>query len=267
MGRMDSTDDRLRPQMFEDGNRVKFVKAVDQDGRDWWVKRFYEPLELTPEGMGDLITKSAGGDKLIKYEFIDGIGETFRLKVEGGQSGDGEMWFVERTFELQGNFFNADEMFISEKIRGQGIGRKLMGDLIDASRYLKVDRIKMHAQDIGRYAWLKLGFRPDAGSWRDIRKDLISAVFYFEDVIGKENALKIMNVISKGRPETANIIASLSNPVPSRVLRDEFMQPLLVPLGKALFLEWSGDWIGEFVLSDPEANRIANDYLKGDNGG
>ena len=250
MGRMDSTDDRLRSQMFEDGNRVRFERPVDPDGRDWWIRRFYEPLELTPEGMGDLITKSASGDKLIKYEFIDGIGQAFRLKVEGGSSGVGEMWFVERTFELQGNFFNADEMFVSKKVWGQGIGRRLMGD-----------------QDIGRYAWLKLGFRPDAGSWRDMQKDLISAVLNFEDNIGKESAFEIMNVISKGRPETANIIASLPNLVPSRFLRDDFMKPILISLGKSLILEWTRDWSGEFVLADPEMNRIANDYLKGDDGG
>jgi len=117
MGGTESTKDHSRARMFEDGNRIKFARPVDQSARAWWVERFYDPFVLTPENIGDLITKSAAGDKNIFYEFIDGVGQTFRLRVEGALSGPGEVWFVERTFELRGNLFNADEMFVAETIR------------------------------------------------------------------------------------------------------------------------------------------------------
>jgi GNAT superfamily N-acetyltransferase len=263
MPKMDSTDERLQPRMFDEGNRIRFIRPVDEKGRDWWIERFYDPFDLTPEGMGDALTKSAVGDKLIKYEFIDGVGQTFRLRVEGSLSGQGEAWFVERTFELSGNFFNADEMFVTENSRGSGTGRRLMGDLIDVSRQLHVDRIKIQTQNIGRYAWLRVGFRPDVGSWRDMQKNLIAAVIGFQNIIGLEDATNIAGIIAKGGPETANIIAAMSNPVPSRQLFDSFMQPVMVSIGRALLIEYVNDWSGEFVLADPEMERLANAYIHG----
>ena len=248
--------------MFEDGNRIRFIRPVDQTGRDWWIERFYEPFDLTPEAMGDLLTSSAGGDRTIKYEFIDGIGQAFRLRVEGGLSGPGEVWFVERTFELRGNFFNADEMFVSANGRGKGLGRKLMRDLIEASRRLNVDRIKIQTRDLGRYVWLKMGFRPDAGSWNDMRKSMIDAVLRFQSDLGTQTAFEIVDTLAKGSPETANIMAALPHLVPSRQLFDAHGQPVRVPLGKALLLEWAGDWAGEFVLADPEMPRIAKNYVE-----
>ncbi|HMK89813.1 MAG TPA: GNAT family N-acetyltransferase [Methylocystis sp.] len=252
--------------MFQNANRIKFNRPVDEAGRAWWIERFYGPFGLTPEGMGDLITKSAVGDKLIIYDFIDGMGHAFRLRVEGSLSGPGEVWFVERTFELSGNLFNADEMFVADKIRGAGLGRRLMGDLIEACETLQVDRIKIQARNIGRYAWLRMGFRPDMGSWIEMRKNLIDALLRFEEALGRDAAWRTAEMVAKGGPETANVVASLEEPVPSRQLLDSFMRPVQVPLGKALLLEWTGDWSGEFMLADPEMKRIATKYLREDAG-
>ena len=263
MAEKEKSNRQLSVRMFEDGNRVRFATPVDKQGRDWWLERFYHPHNLTPEAMGSLLTKSVAGEKRIKYEFIDGVGQAFRLRVEGALSGVGDIWFVERTFELQGIFFNADEMFIPSPDRAAGHGRRVMGDLIDAARSVGADRIKIQARNIGRYAWLRMGFRPDAGSWRDMRKNLVFALHGFRDTLGPGLVDQLSGMIARGQPDTANVVASFGQAVPSGQLRDQFGQPMLVSLGKALILEYAGDWDGEFVLADPEMTRVATDYLKG----
>jgi hypothetical protein len=64
--------DRFRSQMFDANNRLRFERPVDEASRHWWIEKFYVPHELTPEGMADLITRSAPGEKLAVYRYIDG---------------------------------------------------------------------------------------------------------------------------------------------------------------------------------------------------
>ena len=185
-----------------------------------------------------------------------------RLRVEGSFEGPGEVGFVERTFELQGNFFNADEMFLQPSDRALGRGRRLMGDLIEAAQKLGVDRIKIQTRNIGRYAWLRMGFRPDAGSWRDMRKSLLAEIFRHEEALGPQALSHITRLIAQGGPETANLIAAYEQSVPSSRLFDQFGQTLLVPLGKVLLLDATGDWDGEFVLADAGMMRMAREYME-----
>jgi len=248
--------------MFEDSNRIRFERPVDQNGRRWWTRRFFDPFGLTPEGMGDLITKSAAGEKSIIYHYVDGIGEKFALRVEGRFYDGASIWFVERTLELQGRFFNADEMFIPDIDAGFGRGRPLMKDLIDAGRTIEIERIKIQAQNIGRYAWLRMGFVPDEGSWRSIQADGTRFIQLYEKRLGTRFVTDLTRQILSGRPETAVFLAGLSQPVPSRQLFDREGRPLDVPLGKAIFLEGCGNWTGEFDLKDPDVLKIADDYAR-----
>ena len=63
--------------MFEDNNRLRFERPVDEAFKRWWVEKFYEPFGLTPENMADRITRGAPGDKSIAYHFIDARKESF----------------------------------------------------------------------------------------------------------------------------------------------------------------------------------------------
>lgn len=264
MPRADDTDQRLRDAMFRDGNRVSFARPVDEAGRAWWLERFYDRFGLTPENMGDLITRSVLTGKAIRYDFIDGLGEAFALRVEGRFSDEGAVWFVERTLNLSGSVFNADEMFIPDADAGGGRGRRLMADLIETSAQVGISRITLQARQIGRYAWLRMGFRPDAGSWTDLRRTLLTEIYRFEEELGRDMTGELARRIAHGRPETANFLAGLEMDVPSTRLRDETGRPVRVPLGKALFLELAGDWSGEFNLGEKDMERIAKAYVEED---
>ena len=247
--------------MFENGNRVTFVRPVDEAGRAWWLERFHARFGLTPEDMGDLITRSVLSAKSVRYDFIDGVGQSFALRVEGRFSDEGSVWFVERTLNLSGSVFNADEMFIPAQDAGEGIGRRLMADLIRTSALIGVSRITLQARQIGRYAWLRMGFRPDAGSWGDLRRTLLTAIYRFEEELGRDLTGELARRIAHGRPETANFLAALETEVRSPKLRDDAGRPVRVPLGKALFLDLVGDWSGEYNLEESDMERIARAYL------
>jgi hypothetical protein len=265
MPNFDSTDERFRRSMFETGNRVRFKRPVDEAGQAWWLERFYDKYDLTPEQMGDLITRSVLTAKSIEYAFIDGIGEAFALRVEGRFSDQGEVWFVERTLNLRGNVFNADEMFVPDADAGSGRGSRLMADLIAASKQLDIARITLQARQIGRYAWLRMGFRPDNGSWFDLRRTLLTEIFRFEGRLGTELTNELARRIAHGSPETANFLAGLEIEVPSTRLRDDLGRPVEVPLGKALFLDLAGDWSGEYAIEGKDMKKIADISTGGGN--
>ena len=119
-------NDRFRTAMFEDSNRVKFGRPVDDAGQQWWLATFFEPFDLTPEAMGDLVTKSLVSDKSIIYHYIDGQKQSFSVRVGGGLPDDQGIWFVRRSFEMRGSVFNADEMFITPD--GQDSGTRAPSD-------------------------------------------------------------------------------------------------------------------------------------------
>lgn len=258
---MTGDEARSRAAMFDANNRLAFDRPVDEAARAWWLARFFDPLGLTPEGMGDALTRSLPRDKHIRYRFIDGVGQAFCLRVEGSFADGGELWFVERTLSLGGGAFDADEMFVPSSDRKSGHGRRLMLDLIDLSTKLGVDRIKVQARKVGRYAWLRMGFKPDAGSWRDMRGALVGELFRVENQIGVEKVAGLVRQIVTGPPDTAGVLAALTDPVPSRILKER-SRPVIVPLGKALFLDTVGDWSGEFDVRDSDDLTLARAYAE-----
>ena len=236
-----------RTAMFDPNNRLAFDRPVDPAARAWWLARFFEPHGLTPEGMGDLLMRSVTQEKLTRYDFIDGIGQAFRIRVEGRFVDGSQIWFVERTLSLAGGVFDADEMLIPDGDARFGRGRRLMLDLIRLAEQLGVERIKVQARRVGRYAWLRMGFVPDEGSWRDMRGTLIRELFRFERELGAAKVAALLRQIGTGKPDIAGVLAALTDPVPSIALIDHG-RPVIVPLGKALFIDAVADWSGEFEV-------------------
>ena len=78
------------------------------------MEAFYDPHELTPEGRGDLLTRSVGTPKHIFYDSIKATSHSFSLCVEGGALSGAGVWYVERTLTLDSKVFNADRMFVPD---------------------------------------------------------------------------------------------------------------------------------------------------------
>jgi GNAT superfamily N-acetyltransferase len=156
-----SGDDDNR--IFSDSNRIRYDVPVDPDARQWWRDTFLARYGLTPEDVGDALSRSWPSDKRMVVTQFDGTTERFSIRVEGA-FGDGDFRFHARTIDLSGPVINAGRMFISEGRRGQRHGRQFMGDLVKFARSIGISSIRLDAEHIGRYAWLRVGFVPDRGS-------------------------------------------------------------------------------------------------------
>ena len=245
--------------MFENGNRVRFDRSVDAVSRDWWLAAFHAPFGLTPEGMGDLLTRSVGTEKSIVYRYIDGYEHAFALRVEGRLGSLGEIWFVERSLSLDGPIFTADEMFVAPDASQAGLGRRLMGDLLAASRLLGIARVSVEAQRIGRYAWLRMGFIPDGGSWRTIQLEAPRFIMRHAAYLDGD-APGLIALVLSGKAATARSLAALPHLVPSLELYDDHGVPVMVALGKAFYIEAAPNWTGEFNF-DPDSVALAERYV------
>lgn len=131
-------------------------RPVDETSRQWWLEKFYDTFDLTPEGMADRITKSAADRS--PPSIISSTGPERLSRVDGDFPGSQEFWFAHRELDLRGAAFNAEGMAVSDAMQGGGYGSRLMGDLIDTSRLIEIDRIKLRAERIGLYVWVKMGF-------------------------------------------------------------------------------------------------------------
>jgi len=244
--------------MFDDGNRVRFTRPVDDAARQWWIDKFYQPFDLTPEGMADSLMKTAPEPKLAVYEFIDARSESFSLRVDG-KLADQEFWYAHRSLDLRGAAFNAEGTFVSENAQGKGVGTALMGDLVDTCRIIKAEKITLHAERTGRYAWAKFGFVPDASSWAQMKRDALVALLSSESTLGRDRTNDFVRRINDGGPEAIRIIASIDDPVPSRQLPRRF-EPEMVPFARAFFLEQTGDWYGSLNLRDDATMKLVDSY-------
>lgn len=148
--------------IFASTNRVRLETAVDASGADWWHQEFGD---LSPEGIGDMLSASWGGDKQMTVTEFDPVHGRFGIQVVGTWT-SGDFWFRHRTLDMTGKIATAEKMAVPLGRQGAGIGRKLMGDLIRTARHLKLHRIRLDADEVGRCVWLRIGFVPDRGSWR-----------------------------------------------------------------------------------------------------
>jgi GNAT superfamily N-acetyltransferase len=255
-------DERFRSQMFEGNNKLRFERPVDEASRRWWLEKFYDTFGLTPEDMADRISRSAPGDKSAVYHSIDGSRETFSLRVIGDFPGTQEFWFASRDLDLKGAAFNAEGMTIPDAMQGKGYGRDLMADLVDTGRLIGIERIKLRAEDIGRYTWVKMGFRPTDDAWREMKREAYGFMVQHMSVLRQNlDVTELMTRIEAGGPKMALTLATLGIKVPSRQIQDR-SGPKPMPFGKVFFLEVASPWSGVLDLRDAEVIKIVESYRK-----
>lgn len=252
--------DPREARAFETGNSIRFEIEVDEAGRDWWRENFLDTLDLTPEGVGEALSASWAGERRMTVTELDGRRKRFAIRVDG-RFGDGDFWFHARTVDLQGSFVNADRMFVSPDKQGDGIGRAFMKDLVTFCKAIKVREIRLDAEHVGRYAWLRAGFCPDRGSWSILRMELLQRLMAALPDLGQPRFMEIMSMINSKDPGQARKIAALRDPVKSLELLDETGAGRSVPLGRAMFLEIGSGWSGAMDFDEEDTKAVVKSYL------
>jgi GNAT superfamily N-acetyltransferase len=247
-------------RMFQNGNRIAFETPVNAEDKAWWLEAFFKKHGLTPEDVGDRLSNSWSGEKSIVVTVLDGHARRASFRVQGA-FGDGDFWLHERTLDMRGVVINADRMFVSEGRRGEGFGRRFMGDLVEFARLVDIPVIRLDAEQIGRYAWLRVGFVPDRGSWNRLSVELTHRLSAALGDLGQDRFNEILQMIRSPHPETARELAALEDEVASLELFNADGRPEMVTLGRALFLEIGSNWSGELRVADPGTQRIMDVYL------
>ncbi len=103
----------------------------------------------------------------------------------------------------KGSAFNAEGMLISPSKQGEGHGTALMGDLIDTGRLIGVEEIRLRAEQIGRYAWIKMGFLPMADAWMQMKREALSFILDGHDRHLGARADELLRRVHGGGPDTA----------------------------------------------------------------
>ena len=75
-------NDRYRT-MFESSNRLRFVVEISEDDKAWWLNSIYDPFRLTPEEVGDRLSASWAGDKLMEVTELNGRLRRFAVSISG----------------------------------------------------------------------------------------------------------------------------------------------------------------------------------------
>lgn len=252
---------RFDRSRFVDTNAIRFSPSWGDAEQAWWNTHMFEPYGIYPDELGEMLSASAIGDKIVTLGKIDTYSNAFEIDVTGHIGDTGRAWFHQRRLDLSGPLFEGRKMAIPYDDQHKGRGRLLMTDLVDTAERLGISLITVEAEDIGRYAWARFGFVPDRGSWNfQVRIEAIRRLQLARGQLTAEAYAAYREVLDMEQPEMIREVASWTDMVDSRHM-DDRGYPLKVELGKALLLETSANWFGDFRLDDPESMKIFRRYV------
>jgi len=136
-----------------------------------------------------------------------------------------------------------------------------MADAISLAKSLGISKVRLDAEHLGRYAWLRVGIIPDRGSWHRLEIELTHRLTKAITDIGIDRFQELLSVIRSPDPGAARELAMLRDPVRSAELFNGDGTPVLVPLGRALFLEIGSNWSGEFDVDDQASIELMQKYV------
>jgi hypothetical protein len=146
-------------------------------------------------------------------------------------------------------------------MQGMGYGPELTADLIDTEKLIGIERIKLRAEDVGRYVWVRMGFRP-TDAWREMKREAHGFMVQHMSVLRQNfDVTELMTKIEAGRPKMALVLATLGVQVPSKHNEDRSGRKLM-PFGKVFLLEVASPWSGVLYLRDDEVIKIVESYRK-----
>lgn len=247
---------------FAGTNSLTFRPPWGNAEIDWWYEHMFKEHGLYPEDLGEMLSASVAGNKIITLSDLDVKASSFIIAVKGLPNETGEAWWHQRKLDLSGPVFEAQRMVIPRPDQRKGRGRLLMADLVDTANRLGIRQITVEAQDIGRYAWACIGFVPDRSAWNyqirieglrrllRSRAEIDQALFNaYQDVLSRDNPLLIRNVIKWDQ-----LVGSIQE-------YDANGNGAKIAIGKAVLLETSAQWYGTFDLEDPDTMTMFREYV------
>ena len=199
---------------------------------------------------------SVFGDRSsLRVSYLDGKPLAFQVDVLN-EAGDLEVGVIQRAFknDPDGSRYVDHSIFmLDDALQGAGQAKRFLAQSVEAYKKLGVDKIKLHANiDVGGYAWIKYGFKPDAAGAAALTEHAtkrladLKAAGHISDAM--EGHLK--RTIGFGDFQAAADIGGST--------KVEF-EGKSQSVGKHLFL--GSDWTGELNLNDRSSMNQFNAYI------
>ena len=137
---------------------------------------------------------------------------------------------------------------VAETCQGSGFYKAYFANNLSLFDSLAIENIDIIAQNVGRYASLKYGFKPSPDSWDDMKDYLQMA---FNDVkagLSSHSIETAQKALNSDDPKAAWMIADLDEPC-----LGERLGPYLMSL--------TAPWEGALDLTDDNCRRRCEDYV------
>ena len=259
------------PGHFRNSNRITFPHELTEADARWWMNAIHPNAGVYPDELPSFLASGIPGSVSGVYRAFDSTAQVFELSLRSIDEAGVEIAFKNKRFEIGTGLVNDGETRVHPDWQEKGFGTLLMCNLIDFGRAIKARQIDIEARDIGRYAWLAMGFLPDRTAWKE--KIAPRAVAYaraaFERrLIRKVDLDRIEDIVAEGDPRAAREIVGLKAEVEGL---DRMNRPASVKLGKKILLLEGMDWNGSFQFDDDtlsfyERYRRARDAKPGHEG-
>ena len=247
-----------------------------------WGDVFKGHDDLTPEYVVEVLTKAVPFDVVDNLmvqvnKISDGVMLTINCKQPGDKVQEKEI--PEKEIWMRDNC----QMSLTRKItRGKG-GEIIMEDertdmrgggckdfyktLLPMYQQMGVKKVTMDADDIGSYAWVRYGFRPDKEgekSWATVRQEMERRLRTMEEEnsITPKTAGRVRALLKNDDPNTIKLIADLDTEIPEAELCEGKEGVKKMKLGFRLLQK--NMWHGTLDLEDKEAMVALREYINGE---
>lgn len=238
------------PAHFTTNERASFPYPLTEADADWWNAAIKERVRVFPDELPKFLASGIEGTPFGTYSRFDSVAKVFELGVSLTGPDSVQIAFKNKRFEVAGGLINSGVPRVHPDWQERGIGTRMMINLIDFAEGIGARRIDIEAQDIGRYAWLPMGFLPDKTSWKEkvaplARRYVTRALI--AHVISRDDHDDVMNIAGNDDPRFARELVAVRTPVPGI---DRTGQWGMVPLCRAIMLQQGTDWNGSFELDE-----------------
>lgn len=248
-------------QAFAEYPRLEGTRVdIDDDART----EFLEVFGIEPAAVVNQLVKGVGGrvpvtgNLKVSVTQLKGGGVTIEIALKDADADPS----VETSYSIHtarlafsGKFTpgkRGTHMHLDRLNAKDGTCKPFFAELLPLCQNANVMEMSTHATEIGAYAWVRYGFRPnDEGEydWSSVCKTANARLDDLEGRISEDAMTRARKLLTSTEPTTIEEVANLNDPVDGRESRLGFV---LLELNT---------WDGEFDLTD--ADRVAQvmDYI------
>ena len=199
------------------------------------------PIGLTafPEKVAARLVRGMPGEIVSCKAQISPNSDSVALEITGCVQGVKRPWFSAQEVNFQDGAVWKTLTDIPEPLQRKGLSKTLMRNAYHLATTLRLQSLRLHAIDVGSYAWLRYGFVPSDEDWNGDMKAAITGRLSQLRLDGHISAItmnRLLKLLSGTDARLAAAVAAERVPVQSLTL-DAEGRARMVPLVWALIGE------------------------------